>query len=506
MFSAALPQAGKVIWLDNPATGERYAVAPSSIGPVGSPRSRRFVEFSLLPSLQGLVISQIADDLTVTSNLDEVVIARSEGLAITQDQAVLAAAPDRKSELLIDPAVWEQQTKGDLRSQERQLFAEAAEAPQRERTAKRLALAKFYLANQLPAEAIGVIDTVMKDDPAAAADERVKMTRAIAFALAKLPDSALRALSDKALTDTAEAALWRGFIAANAQDWTAALVSYRKGLPMLDLYPERLQAMFRPQLVNAAIEAEDINFASDQLDRYERLRSGTERADKADLLRGRIAEANGRVDDALGLYDRAAKSDDRDVEARGRLHRILLQHKDKRVTDAQAEAELETLGVIWAGDELELRSLDTLSSLYASKGQWREAFAATRRALEINSEHRITRALQDKTSAKFEELFLSGKADELDKIKSLALYYDFRNFTPPGRKGDEIVRYLADRLIELDLLEEASTLLAHQVQHRLEGAARASVATNRHRLPAGPEAVEALRIIKETRSRPCPRN
>ncbi len=81
-------------------------------------------------------------------------------------------------------------------------------------------------------------------------------------------------------------------------------MSYRKGLPCSIFIPSVCRQCFRPQLVNAAIEAEDINFASDQLDRYERLRSGTERADKADLLRGRIAEANGRVDDALGLYDR----------------------------------------------------------------------------------------------------------------------------------------------------------------------------------------------------------
>ncbi len=48
-------------------------------------------------------------------------------------------------------------------------------------------------------------------------------------------------------------------------------------------------------------------------------------------------------------------------------------------------------------------------SLYASKGQWREAFAATRRALEINSEHRITRRFRTRPRRKFEELFLSGK-------------------------------------------------------------------------------------------------
>jgi hypothetical protein len=33
------------------------------------------------------------------------------------------------------------------------------------------------------------------------------------------------------------------------------------------------------------------------------------------------------------------------------------------------------------------------------------------------------------------------------KVEALALYFDFKEFTPIGRQGDEIVRRLADRLV-----------------------------------------------------------
>ncbi len=48
--------------------------------------------------------------------------------------------------------------------------------------------------------------------------------------------------------------------------------------------------------------------------------------------------------------------------------------------------------------------------------------------------------------------------------------------TPIGRRGDEMIRRLADRLVAVDLLDQASELLQYQVDHRLEGAARAQVA------------------------------
>ncbi len=57
-----------------------------------------------------------------------------------------------------------------------------------------------------------------------------------------------------------------------------------------------------------------------------------------------------------------------------------------------------------------------------------------------------------------------------------ALFYEYRELTPIGRRGDEMIRRLADRLVAVDLLDQASELLQYQVDHRLEGAARAQVA------------------------------
>ena len=61
-------------------------------------------------------------------------------------------------------------------------------------------------------------------------------------------------------------------------------------------------------------------------------------------------------------------------------------------------------------------------------------------------------------------------------IDALSLFYDFRDLTPVGRRGDEMIRKLADRLVSVDLLDQAAELLQHQVDNRLQGAARAQVA------------------------------
>ena len=56
------------------------------------------------------------------------------------------------------------------------------------------------------------------------------------------------------------------------------------------------------------------------------------------------------------------------------------------------------------------------------------------------------------------------------------MFFEFRDQTPIGRRGDEMIRRLADRLVSVDLLDQAAELLQYQVDKRLEGAARAQVA------------------------------
>jgi hypothetical protein len=62
-------------------------------------------------------------------------------------------------------------------------------------------------------------------------------------------------------------------------------------------------------------------------------------------------------------------------------------------------------------------------------------------------------------------------------LKALALYDEYRELTPAGDKGDQIIARLVDRLVGVDLLDRAAALLEKQVQFRLTGKDKARVAT-----------------------------
>jgi hypothetical protein len=246
--------------------------------------------------------------------------------------------------------------------------------------------------------------------------------------------------------------------------------------------------------------------------------SGTQ-SDELSYLKARLDQALGRPDLAVGTFKTLAENAGRPVAARAMLAYVDLALHDGALKPDEAIAQLETLAVIWRGDEVEVATIAMLGRLYAQGGSWRQAFLMARRANEIFPDHEITRSLHEETARLFEDLFLAGKGDALSRVDSLALFFDFQEFTPIGRRGDEIVRRLADRLVSLDLLEQAGALLQHQVDNRLYGAARATVAARlatvrlmdnkpalalqalrSTRLPELPQAVNRARLLLEARA------
>ncbi len=190
-----------------------------------------------------------------------------------------------------------------------------------------------------------------------------------------------------------------------------------------------------------------------------------------------MAEGLGRTDDALRAYQAAADSWDRPAAAQGRLRDLVLQQRLGMQPRNDIIVALETLTTVWRGDETEVEALQLLARLYTEEGRHRDAFHVMRTALAAHPGSDMTRRIQDEAAENFEALFLIGKGDALPAVEALALFYDFRDLTPIGRRGDEMIRRLADRLVSVDLLSQAADLLQHQIDHRLQGAARAQVAT-----------------------------
>ena len=75
----------------------------------------------------------------------------------------------------------------------------------------------------------------------------------------------------------------------------------------------------------------------------------------------------------------------------------------------------------------------------------------------------------------FSALYLRNGADDMPAVKAIAVFEEFKELTPSGQKGDEMIRKLADRLVDVDLLEQAAAILENQIEVRVKGLLKSEV-------------------------------
>jgi tetratricopeptide (TPR) repeat protein len=488
-LTAALSGASRVVWITDPAVGDRVAVV-TAFGPA-KPVVRRhaFVEGALPETVHGLAVEAGASDLRVAIEGDLVRVDRPRGLSLSSTARAEAASGGPSLPLphaallpgLIDAADWTRTGEGGFLDRYRQLQTLAAVESAKGREAPvgaRMALARFLVGMELSWEAIGVLDGLARQNPAVTADPEFRGLRGAARSMAGRYKEALADFSAPAVSGDAAAALWVGYIDSRLGNWADARKAFVQGARTVDLFPAKWKARFAVAHAQSALELGDPTAAASLLAYALSQKIDAEDQLAARLVQARMFEAQGRADQALAVYQAVSRVNLDALAAPALLRATKIELDEGKIPPAEAVRRLEGLKFRWRGDATELDIIRTLGEIYLSQGRYREALDALRSAGARLPDLPAAVKLQGELAAAFRALFLEGGADHLEPIQALALFYDFRELTPVGADGDEMVRRLARRLIDVDLLPQAAELLKHQVDNRLDGVAKGQVATD----------------------------
>ncbi len=462
--------------IKDPDVGDRLMVI-TALGPArGFLREQEFVELHALPSTHGVVVQPIADDLTAELATDKITIGRPSGLALSATSLGQQQVSISYRAYTFDTQLWGFDRDAPFNARQSELIGLAAEAPLTKRRLARLNLARFYLAKEMAPEAKAVLDVALSDQRGSE-DVTGSVLTAVADVMLDRPEEALKELAKPQVGDQQDAPIWRAIAYARQGRWAEARDIFKNVAAAIGALPIELQRMAMKEALRASVEVRDYNHAARVANEFETVGITPELEPIINVLIGRLYEGLGRAEDALTSYRAAAFSANRRAAAQGRLREIALTFATGGMTRKDVIGELETLTTVWRGDETETEGLKLLAHLYTEDSRYRDAFHVMRTALLAHPNSDMTRKIQDEAAVTFESLFLGGKGDGLPPVEALGIFYDFRELTPIGRRGDEMIRRLADRLVAVDLLDQAAELLQHQVDHRLQGAARAQVAT-----------------------------
>ena len=491
------------IEVNDPEVGDRLAIVPLPGNGQGLVEARRFSEFAVLKSAQGIAVQLIADSAKVTHFANGIALSGGRGLGAVSARA--GGKPDKapvpvQAEApvpFVDFAGWKRGPDSEYQTIKDDLMDRLALADDKTRNGRRFDVATFYLANDMATEAMAYLELMSQDDPAYAQDAHFLAVRGISNYKMRRFDKAAADLSHPDLAKDPNVALWRSLVAVAQGQWQQAYDEYRQGLEVLATYPEPVRARFQLAEVKAARKLGDMETAKRELMVLSNYELPKTESSEVSLLMGEVYADEDDSEKALTKFDDTIAADYRPTRVRAEYDRVAELVAKDAISFEEATAELERLRYVWRGDDLELKCLRLLAQLYLKHKNYRDALSRMRTAVTQFNGTPEARQTAREMGDVFRDLFLNGGTDDMMPVRALALYYDFRELTPIGYEGDQMIRRLADRLVKVDLLDKAEELLEHQVNFRLDGAAKAQVAENLavvYLLDRKPEkALEAIR-------------
>lgn len=502
-IAADIARPARVHEFRDPVVGDMLKVVTAYPPARGVMRSFDYVDFAALKSVHGFVVKPEHLDVAVAIDNDVAVVKAPGGLTISsfdRRRALDSGVEAQTRGSFIDLASLQETDPHAFAVQRDALMAKASTLEGRPRDLARLDLAQYFIANRFAQEAIGVLRVLEADLKSEELTRKVRMALAIADTVAGRPREAVDILNATSMSEEADALMWRTIARTDTYDFNGARADALAAQGIEEIYPNWVRNRFRLSATRAAVETGDTDFADHLLDSIEVSTLTVEEVSRYNLLSGRLDEELGRTEEALDTYGQVIADEIRPTRAEAIYRTMMVLDKAGTLDLEKAAQTLSAEAMLWRGNPLEAAMQKMLAEFYFRNGAYRLGFETVKQAVAHYPESPPINALRDEAARVFGNLYLNGLADSMGPIDALSLFYDFRNLTPAGAQGDEMIRNLARRLVQVDLLPQAAELLAYQLDNRLRGVGRTQVAADlaviylADRRPG-----DALRVLTSTR-------
>jgi len=472
-------EGGQVVSVNDPDVGDVMSVVP--VNPVGAGVSpgRSFPGVEILESAQGVAVVPHADGISVISNRSGVEISSlkiplqlSKELS-HRDTAISHGGPPR----VLDPGNWKMggERKFVLDTQALQRKFEDVQ-PER-RNDVRYEIARHAMANGMAADALGALTVIASNDPTQVNEPAFRALRGATYLLLDRPLEAWEDLNHPSLANDEDVAVWRGAAGAAMGQGEAVSGLLKETPEVIKDYAKPLKYRVATLAVEALLDGKEERVARKVIDMLGTMNPTPYEAARIAYLQGRDHETLGAYDAAIQRWQEAEAGPSRFDRARSAMRRIETQLRLKKISRPEAIEQYQRLRFAWRDEDFEYPMLHRLGELQILDGDYREGLRTLRGLAATYPDNPDIPNVNKSMDDAFAALFLRGEADKLTPVQAIGLYDEFREMTPSTPEGDEMIRNLADRLVQVDLLDRAAELLRHQVMFRLQGLDRARVGT-----------------------------
>jgi len=469
-------EGGRTVAVEDPEVGDYLIIVP--VIPLGNGvyPARSFADVDMPITAQGIVVIPKSDGVRAQASRTGVDIDVDGGMVLSKalaDASASMGAEDKTRTLNI--ADWQIGKAEDYvrnkQALQNALTDERAEARQE----ARFRLARFEFVNGFYPETLAILRTMKSADPDVETTPTYRALRGASNMRMLRFGDAVEDFNHFSLANDDDARFWLAAARAKVGDAGAQAQAMIQTGSVVRFYPRAVKIPLALIGVESAIAAGDDFGAQGFLDMIRKEKPTPNEQAAIDYMDGRLNQKIGELQVALQQYRKAEESPSLMYSVLANRDRMELEYKLGTLKTPELIEGLEKLRYRWRGDATELDLLLRLADLYGEQ----KDFGTALRTLKITTQYFADDSRVDEAAKKmrdiFETLYLNAGADKLPPVTAIGLFDEFRSLVPPGEKGDEMIRKLADRLVAVDLLDQAALLLERQVQFRVTGVDRARI-------------------------------
>ena len=459
--------AGNVMSFMDPEDGDIITVSTTSVLGQGVDAPYKYVDFEVLQSSQGLAFVLNNSDIVLNrgnSGITLKAIGRglniSENLSNLKRNQFVSSGSKMMEDKMFDLQIPTSLSKLGFNQVTEKFKNQIMMAKQSEKNIIRINLAQYLIYNGLGTDALFILNQMKKLNIPEAKTDRFYALSGVANFLARRYDESISDFSQGKIPLSDEGVFWRT-IAKSAKEYSEdnnAIIFAHVSL-MKD-YPQPIKDQISIIAAGNAIETGDDLTSQNFIDI---LSSTPERLRNLDpqiiYLNAKKLEMQGYVRNAVKEYKKIIDTDSAMFSAYARLRYIVLSENLKYLKTKDAIIELEKLRFAWGEKEFKIKVLNQLAKFYLKDSDYYNTLRV------LNDQGFLIDEKQRKATAErmvkiFEDVFVSNHADSvMSPVKALALFQDFKWLAPLSKMHYKIVQKLADRLVAVDLLPRAQSLL-----------------------------------------------
>jgi hypothetical protein len=439
-------------------------------------------EYEILNSSQGLAIEVISDLVAVTVDkkgvsLNISLLDNIKAQQVDYTEVIHGSLEKEIEQYKLQPTIINfGYGKGNFAQEWPQVLKNSVTQDPTERLNKLFEVIKIYTAHCFYREALGLCDFINKQNSSLSQNNHFIAYYAFLSLMTGDNNQALKFLKainyEKLDSERVEELNFFRKIAEYRLGTLEEPLDFRANyLKFVQYYPIKLQQNFTEVALKYAIDQKDFDLANQLIENIFNTNLSRRKRNNFLFYKGLVAEQQNNLDQAKTIYDTLSNdSEDNFNRSRAIFYNVQLQLNNKSINYEDASKKLELAQLIWRGDDLELSIANYLAELHYKNKNFPDALR-TWRAIASNFPNSGEYL---HVTSKMSNLFLNLFEDDnfnniLGPVKLLALYYEFKELTPIGSKGDQLAANLVTRALHLDLIDEAVKILDYQTKYRLSG-------------------------------------